>query len=86
MPSFHLLVGSSARGDRNRCGYCHRMTQPSCRLLIRGLVGNRYYNLPREGLTVRACTADGQKRITAGANPAVRTAQKSGHVQEGVCP
>jgi len=24
--SFHLLVRSSARGDRNRCGYCHRMT------------------------------------------------------------
>jgi hypothetical protein len=24
--SFHLLVRSNARGDRNRCGYCHRMT------------------------------------------------------------
>jgi hypothetical protein len=24
--SFHLLVRSSARGDRNRCGYCRRMT------------------------------------------------------------
>jgi hypothetical protein len=37
--SFHLLVRSSApRGDRNRCGYCHRMTAGLSSVhLIRGL-------------------------------------------------